>query len=189
MRGIHKEDLALACGGLRRAGLELTGKELQLKLRIDFGGQWRGFLERKSHLLEHAAALALAEAHTAQRLNARAPLLGIGHRRDTKRALQALPKWQQGAGGPVVAIREHFGQTALEILLEIGHERGRTQSQGLDNEAMSRPFVMHAQGKELLFMPLGYVRIIQRFANVLNLLGAQMQFDHAPALLHTERCK
>jgi hypothetical protein len=38
-------------------------------------------------------------------------------------------------------------------------------------------------------MPLGYVRIIQRFANVLNLLGAQMQFDHAPALLHTERCK
>jgi len=185
VRGIHKEDLALACGGLRRAGLELTGKELQLKLRIDFGGQWRGFLERESHLLEHVAALALAEEHTAQRLNARDTFLGLGHWRDAKRALQALPELQQGAGGPVVMIREHFGQTALEI----GHERGRTQPQAIDDEAMRLPFVMHAQGKELLLMPLGYVRIIQRFANVLNLLGAQMQFDHAPALLHTERCK
>jgi len=79
--------------------LEFTGEELELKLRIDFGGLWRGFLERESHLLEHAAELALAEAHTAQRLNARDTLPGIGHRRDTKRALQALPKWQQGAGG------------------------------------------------------------------------------------------
>ena len=49
---------------------------------------------------------------------------------------------------------------------------------------MSRTFVMHAQGKELLLVPLGDARIIQGFANVLDLSGAQMQFDHAITLAH-----
>jgi hypothetical protein len=49
-------------------------------------------------------------------------------------------------------IREHFGQTALEI----GHERGRTQPQAIDDEAMRLPFVMHVHFEWLVFQTPGF---------------------------------
>ena len=58
-------------------------------------------------------ALALAETHTAQCLDARDTFLGIGHRSGAKGTLQALPEEQQGASGKAGAIGKQIGQAAL----------------------------------------------------------------------------
>ena len=94
-------------------GLQLVLEELKLELSIGLGWQRRGFLQRQAHLLEHASALALAETHTAQCLDARDTFLGIGHRSGAKGTLQALPEEQQGASGKAGAIGKQIGQAAL----------------------------------------------------------------------------
>ena len=96
-----------------QAGLQFVLEELKLELSIGLGWQRRGFLQRQAHLLEHASALALAETHTAQCLDARDTFLGIGHRSGAKGTLQALPEEQQGASGKAGAIGKQIGQAAL----------------------------------------------------------------------------
>ena len=107
-------------------------------------------------------------------------------------ATGAAPKEQrkhcQKGDGSVMAVSLHPGQAALGIPLEAGHHPGRTQAQTLDDESMHGPFVVHAQGRQFLLVPPRDGRLIQGFANVLYLSGAQMQFNLAPCCIKRCNC-
>jgi len=150
VRGVHKEDLALALGGLRETRGELLLKEVELELAVHLAGQRRVFFQTHAHLLHRAAALALAQTQAGERFDACDGGFGVGHWRGGKRAAQAVPERCQTAERTIGAIFQNGRQPALLILGEIGAQSGLGDVENASDESVCSTFVMHAQSQQFV---------------------------------------